>query len=804
VGEQKMQSNSVRSAYLIFSGLVMTLPTTALAAGGKSATGLEEVTVTARRREESAQETPIAVSVLSAEQLYTAGIKELRDLTSAVPGVNITVSGAGNNTVFSVRGRSRAVVGNAQPSVTAYVNEVPLPVWGASIPTYDVSSIQVLKGPQGTLFGRNSTTGAVLVSTAQPTHNLEGYLQATLGNYQFQQYEGAINLPLLQDKIALRVSGQTADRNGYTKNMSQPGHDFDNLNRQNYRLSLLIEPFDGLKNVTVYERNDQDEVGAGIVLNERTDGVIDAVPYYNGTYLGFLPSAPFVVLCNGNPMCDISAATARQNAAGPRKAWTSIKDAYYKGKQTAWSNTTTFDVGSVTLKNIFGYREVYFHNLLDVDGTDTPMIDADNLVDLKQTTEEFQASGKAFNDTLDYIAGYFYSDGAPNGANRLPLQLFAAPGAPINSTLPAPYNGAYGSGDYYHDTSNAFFGQLGYKLGGISDSLSAFSIDLGVRTTKDEQSVCSAGNLILGNIYPQSVAQPAITESDCKAGQGTQSKTDSQKTTYTFGINYQLASNVLVYGVTRTGYRTGGINTPKLAANFAQYQTYEPEEVTDYELGLKSDWTYADMAGRFNVAVFESKYDKIQAGIAVPPNIDGDNNSSNDSANSTLMLNAGKATVKGIEAEATLIPFDHLELSVSGAYLDNQIDSISSAFPVSEEAIKSFVFLASPRYSYNLGTTYTLPLADLGDVRFGAKYFRISDVQYGSVLSSGYERTDLRADWLNIAQSGIDVGAFINNVFDKAAIVAPGSSSAGLGTNSGIYNEPRMYGVQARYHFGNK
>jgi iron complex outermembrane receptor protein len=800
-----MQLNTRRNLYLAVSSAILALPATTMAAAPeKPSAKLDEVTVTARRREESAQETPVALSVLNAEQLYAAGIKEIRDLTAAVPGVNMTVSGGGNNTVFSIRGRSRSVIGSAQPSVATYVNEVPLSVWGASIPTYDVASIQVLKGPQGTLFGRNTTTGAVLLSTTQPTHTFEGYLQATLGNYKLQQYEGAINIPLLQDKIALRVAGQTADRDGYTKNLSQPGRDFDNLNRQNYRLSLLLEPFDGLKNVTVYERNDQDEVGVGVVLNKHYGGAVDTVPYYNGSFLGFLPTAPFVIPCNGNPMCDISVATARQENAGPRKVWTDLKDPYYKGKQTAWSNTTTLDIGPVTLKNIFGYREVYFHNLSDIDGTDMPMINAENLVNVKQTTEEFQASGKAFNDDLNYIAGYFYADGAPDGDNRLPIQLFAAPGTPFTSTLGAPYNGAFGAGDYYHDTSNAFFAQIGYKLGGLSESLSKFSVDVGVRHTKDEQSVCSAGNLIAGNIFPQSAAQDPITETQCKGGQGTQSKTESSKTTYTFGINYQAADNLLIYGVTRTGYRAGGINTPKFAANFAQFQNYEPEEVQDFELGLKSDWRYADMTGRFNIAVFKSKFDKIQAGIAVSPNLDGDNNPSNDPANSNVFINGGKATVNGVEAEAAVIPMDNLELSISGAYLDNKIDSISSALPVTEEAIKSFVFLASPRYSYNLAATYTLPLAELGDIRFSAKYFRISDVQYGTVTGPAYERSDLRVDWLDIAQSGVDVGAFVNNVFDKEAIVAPASSSTGLGTNSALYNEPRMFGVQARYKFGNK
>ena len=800
-----MPSKTAHNAYLILGGFALALPAAVATAAEKSATGLEEITVTARRREESAQATPVSLTAFSAEELRAAGIKEIRDLTAAVPGVNMTSSGGTNNTVFSIRGRSRAVVGNAQPSVATYVDEVPLSVWGASVPTYDISSVQVLKGPQGTLFGRNTTTGAVLVTSAAPTHDFDGYLQATLGNYQWQQYEGAVNLPLWQDKVALRVSGQTANRDGYTKNMSFPGHDFDNLNRDSYRISLLLEPLDGFRNVTVFERNLNNEVGAGLVFYQyMPGGAIDGVPYYNGTVLTY---APGPIPCNGSPACDIQAAAARQDAAGPRKAWTDLY-AFYRGDLKSWSNTTTLDLGPVTLKNIFGYREVYFHNLSDIDATEMSQINADNLVDNQQTTNEFQISGKALNDDFNYIAGYFYSRATPDGPQRLELQQFAVSGTPLDSPAAAPFNGAYGSGAYYRDTSNAYFAQVDYKLGNLSPMLSALSIDLGARHTRDAEQVCNAAFQFIGD--------PAVTEGQCKAladvsPLDSRASAEFSKTTYTFGLNYQATDDMLIYAVTRTGYRAGGINTPVLGGTLAAFQNYEPETVQDYELGLKSDWNLGGMSERFNVAVYQSKFDKVQAGISVPPTNagnpagpDGDSNPLDDPANNTFYANAGKATVKGIETEVAIIPIDELELSASGAYLQRDLDSLTPGLPVSEAAVKSFVFLASPRYSYTLGATYTLPLAELGDIRFNGKFFRISDIQYGTVDAPAYNRTDLRADWLNIAHSNLDIGAFITNLFDKAAIVAPSSSSEGLGANSVIYNEPRMYGVQLRYQFGKK
>jgi len=790
------------------------------AAPAKPGAKLEEVTVTARRREESAQETPVALSVLNAEQLYTAGIKEIRDLTASVPGVNMTSSGATINTVFSIRGRSRSVVGNMQPSVATYVNEVPLSIWGASIPTYDISSIQVLKGPQGTLFGRNTTTGAVLVTTTQPTHSFGGYIQGTLGKYHWQQYEGALNVPILQDKIALRVSGQLTDRDGYTKNMSG-GKDFDDMNRDNYRVSLLLEPIESLKNTTVYERNKVDEVGAGLVFYKYSPpGAVDSVPYYNGTLrtiTGAVPGPTFPgnpndliptgPACNGDPACDISAAAARQRAAGPRKAWTDV-DPFIEGDLESWSNTTTFDLGAVTLKNIFGYREVYFHNISDIDGLEMSQINADSLVDNKQLTEEFQVAGTALDDKLQYIAGYFYSKAEANGPQRLAIQQFAVSGTPMDSPAAAPFNGAYGSGDYYTDTSHAVFAQVSYDFSAL---ISGLSLDLGMRRTKDEQEVCDVAFEFFGN--------PPLSESECNAAVGTNptvsfNKTDFSKTTYSIGLNYKITDDILVYGIHRTGYRAGGINTPRLGGSLTSFQNYEPEEVQDFELGVKSDWLLGDMPARLNAAIYQSKFDEVQAGIAVAstvqgsnppdPGPDGDFNPVNDPANNSFYANAGEATVTGIEIETALRPLDELELLLAGTYLDKQLDKVASGLPVSEASVNSVAFIAAPRFSYSLSAAYTLPLDGLGDLRFNAKYFRTSDIQYGTVDAPAWERTDLRVDLLNIAESGLDIGAFVTNVFDKDAVIAPSSSSEGLGVNSAIYNEPRMIGVQARYQFGNK
>ena len=763
---------------------------------------IEEVFVTARRREEKAQDAPLSVSVLDANALERLGVNEISDVTQSVPGINLTASGGSFNTIFNIRGMSRGVFGNVQPAAAAYLNEVPLSTWGTSIPTYDMSSVQVLKGPQGTLFGRNTTAGALLVTTQKPTEKLGGYLSGTYGSYNWRQLEGAVNVPMLDNRLIARVAGQLLKRDGYTDNMVKTNRDFDDRDRQNLRVSLLATPIEGLSNLAVYEVNTIDEVGSGVVFSQYTPGgAVDGVPYYNGTIL-ITQNGP--VPCNGDPRCDITAVAARQDAAGERKAWSSA-DPFLDGLLTSFINTTSYALGPVTLKNIFGYRAVNFDSRNDIDGTDLPIIDAQTIVHMKQYTEEFQVSGEALDNTLSYIGGVFYSNSKPAGNNRLALQLFAHSGTPMTSQSAPPFNGAFGNGDYFYDKSKAVFAQASYKLSGINEDLAAFTVDAGVRYTKDKSRVCDAPS--------QSAANKPISSGDCSSAPGgTTTTADFDKTTYTLGLNYKLNEQTLIYGVTRTGYRAGGLNTPVLGGTLTPLQTYDPETVQDVELGLKGDWKLGHMPTRFNLALYQSKYKDLLATVstAASPDPDGDGNPANNPNGTTLNVNAGEATVEGAEVELSIIPVERVEVALGASWLDRKIDKLTLQLPptlpasaVSKEGVEGFAFLGAPDYSYTATLSYNLPLSsELGGMRASAKYFRISDVEYGGVKADAYDTLDLRFDWLSVMQSSFDAALFVSNVTDETGIIGPGSSSEGTGFSSAIYTEPRMVGAQIRYSFG--
>jgi len=797
-----MRLFSQRPYLLLVAGLACASSQSVLAASSTASAdtpaemdSLEEIVVTARRKEESAQTTPISLSAFTAEAMRDQGITDISSLTAAVPGVNMTNSGGANNTVFSIRGLSRGVVGNVQPAATAYVNDVPLDIWGANIPTFDMAQVQVLKGPQGTLFGRNSITGAVLANTAKPTYNLEGSMDVTLGNYRWNKYDAVLNVPVLQDMLAVRVAAQLDRRDGYTKNLSFPGLDLDDKNARNVRVSVLFEPIEGLSNLTVFERDKADTNGTGIVPDRSTG-----------------PGAPDLLCALGPPeyapYCNIT----RYVTSNKREETTDMYP-YQRVDLKSVTNSTSYALGPVTLKNIFGYRTVYSENTADTDGTDLGLIGAHLIHHSKQITEEFQVSGSALDDNLTYIAGLFYLDVKPGGDNRLTIAFAQQPGVPYDAPPsfgvvgPVTYftGGGFGSGDYFHDSSRAVYGQTTYKFGGISPALAPLSIDVGARYTKDKESVCTAAF--------QAEAAPPLSENECVASvASSKSSAEFHKTTYNVGLNYQATDKVLIYGVYRTGYRGGGINTPEFGGTLVPLQNFKPDTVKDIELGLKSDWNIAGVQARFNLAVFQDKYKDLQTGILTggAGNPDGDGNPANDPSNNTFYANAADATVKGIETDLTLVPVRNLELSFGGAWLRKTIDTVNVVLPSTlvgttptKEGIASLAFFASPNYSVNGGARYTLPLADtIGKVSASVRYFRISKVDYGSVHAPVGDKLDLRLDWRYVMASNVDLGLFVTNAQNRTYPITSASSNEGLSINSAIYNEPRMYGVQMRYSFG--
>ena len=741
----------------------------------------ETIVVTARRVAEDIQKVPVAVTALGSEQLRAAGITKVTEIAAVVPGLNLFFNGNASNTIYSIRGMARGSLGFQQPAVTTYVNDVPTTTYGAGMPTYDLANIQVLKGPQGTLFGRNSEAGAILTNTRQPSYDANGYAAILLGDYSWTKTEGAVNIPLIDNKLAIRVAGVFNRRDGYTKNLSFPGNDFANIHNQSFRASVLVEPIDNLKNVFVYEKYDASSNGVGTRLLS-----------YDPTSLG-LGSAP-------DPF-GIQAAFNAQQAAGPRTT-TAPYLMPTIDKRTRITNTTTLDLGGITVKNVFGYSKEFGSTWVNQVGYDFPLISGHQFISYKQITDELQFSGKALDDNLTYIFGGFYLDYHPDGRSYV---LVAPPGTFDLETTP------FGASNYYRDKNKSAYGQINYKLGGLSSALEGVSIDAGVRYSKDDHSLCSIGG---------QTPLTAVSESTCLATPANRVSASDDFWSYTFGLNYQVTNDLLLYATTRRGYRAGGINAPILGGSFVPYQSFKPEKVNDYELGIKSHFELGSVPVTFNAAIFQADYSNLQFAVSttgpdvfVPGQADGDGNPSNNPV-ALFYANVGEGRVKGLEAALTIEPLDGLRMSGGLSILDKKVTKDSfvapanwAAFPFLIPGVPSFeatVFYGSPDLSYNGSIDYTLPTpSDWGEMIARVQVNGSGKVQYDGITVPAKALLNLRFDWNSVMGSDIDLSAFVTNVTDKLFVATPALSAPGsFAFTSGTYNEPRMFGFEARWHFG--
>ena len=765
-----------------------------------------EIVVTARRTAENIQRVPVSVTALGSEQLRAAGIIKMSDIATVVPGVNLFFNGSESNTIYSIRGMARGSLGFQQPAVTTYVNDVPTTIYGAALPTYDLANVQVLKGPQGTLFGRNSEAGAILATTRAPTYDANGYADMLVGSHDWMKAEAALNVPIIADKLAVRVAGNIDRREGYQKNLTFRDADMGNINNTSYRVSILAQPVDGIKNLFVYQN-----------YSSKTNGISPTLLSYDPTAPG-LPNS-----FAGTPFAFVIPLTiqalADQQANGPRTAQVPFR-LFQTDKRQTLSNTTTIDIGSVTIKNIFGYNKDYVSSYVNQGGYSFPLIPGYLYNHYRQITEELNASGKAFNDALTYIFGGFYLDYRPDGKA---YELVAPPGT-YDFTVPslagftpgpnpAPIYAPLGSGNYYREKSKSLYGQVNLAFGKFAPALEGLSVDAGLRYSKDDHNLCSIGGQL-----PQSAA----SEDTCLANPANQASSSNDFWSYTFGLNYQVSNQLLLYGVTRRGYRAGGLNAPILGGTLAAAgaQSYRPETVRDVELGLKSQFEVGNAPVTFNLAVFQADYNDLQYAVntngidqvlASSGGVDGDGNPGNNPT-ALYYANVGKGRVKGVEAALTVRPVSALQLSGGLSLLDFKVTSndynAPSNFPAFlTPGIKNFeatVFYGAPKFAYYGSVGYTLPLpAEAGHMVLRAKVNGSGTIRYEGLTVPPKAVLDLRLDWDSVMGSDVDLSVFSTNVTNKLFISSPNLSTPGaFAFQSGTYNEPRMIGVEGRWHFG--
>jgi iron complex outermembrane receptor protein len=787
---KKMLTCGAAAAALVGGPALAQPATTSATTADERSSRIEEVVVTARRREENLQSVPVAVSVTTGAEIEARNIVKVEDLQRTTAGMTVVSATRGGSTpAYAIRGqRTYDTSSSSDPAITLYFDEYGVTrTTGSNQLLFDLASVQVLKGPQGTLFGRNNTGGAILVTPNTPQFEAGGYVKGTLGSYDLRDIEGVVNVPL-GHMAALRLSGKYTARDGYLRNVLSD-EKLDDIDSIGLRGALLIRPNDSIESTTtaLYYKNDSNGTAAKLVAIQPARSPAPAV---------------YTPLLN--------AELAATNALGRYQFRSSIRD--FKSVDEVWGvqNKTTIELGeNLTIKNIIGNRDISTKASIDTDGSGLVLIDYFVDVKTKQFSEELQVQSNL--GPLELVSGLFYFKETSTDKNeQFQFTDLIPPGRPL----------AAGLQDYeVSATSYAAFAHVNYDASSLLEGL---SLSAGLRYTHDKRKVTPRTRTPIYNAATNSYAYQCVLTGVVHATSdrnlcGAEGSASFNEPTWNASINYQLDGDTLVYVAHRHGYKAGGINSR--ATPTTGFRPYDPEKVNDIELGLKKDFQVGDLSGRFNAAVYRTWLSQAQKTQVTTVTVAGTTFVSN------LVSNAARATVNGLEAELVLRPTDALTFNLGYSLIDAQysswFDSIVIGGVITPVDISDSRFAYIPKHQLNASVRYELPVSDdIGQIALlGTAYFQSAvydtDINsrncgpggaYLNCLNAdsrldGYGLIGLRAEWKKPFGAPIEVAAFVENLtktyyenFGFTAL-ANGFRSVGIGA-------PRTFGISVRAAFG--
>jgi iron complex outermembrane receptor protein len=803
--------------------------------GASQGDELSEIVVTARRIEERLQDVPISITVFNQAQLEDRNVTSIEDLATYTPSLSAPGTFGNDNATFAIRGFVQA--GNTTPSVGVFFADVAashsqgqLAGGNGAGPGafFDLANVQVLKGPQGTLFGRNTTGGDILLVPQKPTGEFGGYIEQSGGNYSMERTQAVLNAPL-NDQIRVRLAVDHQTRNGYLNNISGIGpSDFGDVDYTAVRGSVVVDITPNLENYTIASWSESNT---------------------NGDYpkaFGYVPAAAFLT----NLVANIPAQIAATNS----NFW-NVENGNQFAREVIqqWRviNTTTWNATDLlTIKNIASYsqfEELHNANIFGESGAAGVIPIAPGTTNYvvsvvaapgshntaEQTvTEEFQVHGHARGDRLTFQSGVYTELNMPlngfqsteatsllNCSNIFAFQCTDIAGRALG--IEGFLGGTSLSATQYHFRDLGVYSQADYK---ITDQL---TLTGGIRYTKDESSGLSqdlsvhypaANTPVYSCSFPPPLT-PAATSAAILSNPAlcdVRGEQDSHAPTWMVDLEYKPTDDVMLYAKESRGYREGNVDVSQYGLS-----SWKPEKVDTYEIGSKTTFD-GIVHGAFDVAAFYNDFSNQQLAI-------------NGVACTSISLpqcpfipvsasgigNAGKSRIEGVEVDSSITPFPSiaslqgLRFDVGYTYLDTKLLSITVPpvpvgftafnFPTNEGGPLPF----SPRNKYSLTANYKLPLdASIGSIALSATYtyqsseFNINTAPPGFQTLGSQENLNLNLNWNNIVGYPLDVSLFATNVTDKQYYLASAGTFQNFGYDVAYLNPPRMYGARLRYHFG--
>jgi iron complex outermembrane receptor protein len=741
-----------------------------------TAGGLEEVTVTARRFAESLQETPVAVSAFSDDALEARAITNLEEIGRYVPNMQFSPNGiaGGSSGQPFIRGVGQFdFMITTDPGVAIYLDGVYLArSLGNLLDLVDVERVEVLRGPQGTLYGKNTIGGAINVVTRRPGDETELFGEVRVGDFDRFDARASVSLPLVADRLAVRLAASTKNADGYGKRLLT-GDEMGDEGSNAYQAVVDWQPTDTLDVTLALDRTDVDQAFA-----------VSHVEEIN-------PAAPLQGLYNAL----VAPYDARYITTDP---YESNATGLNSNEQDIWgaSLTLTWQRGDLTLKSITGYRDQEQEFGTDPDGSPETIVDEDDSTDQDQFSEELQLSGTSFGDRLRWVGGLYYFEEDAAGLMDVTLLpgIFTAleglpgpfvplaPGVTCPPPPEVPLPCAGGAGNPLNTIfdltriitldqqtqSVAVYGQASYQL------TEPLSLTVGVRYTREDKDFSTS-------LYLPTSGQFLIPPTK---------RSDSwSDVSPRFGVEYRVNDDVLLYASASKGFKSGGFNGRGSNAN--EVNAYDPEELWSYEAGVKSEWW--DRRLRLNAAAFFNDYSDLQFTTqTVAP----------DGTQVVLVGNAAKAEIKGVEIELSAAPVEALNLSATVGYLDSKYTEIE---PSVQTITLDSELIGAPEWTASAAADFTIPLDDWAelvlrsDYTYRAKtYFDAANTE--SVAQHGYGLWNA-AVTLRSPSDRWALTAGVLNLADEEYRVTGVGVLDSLGFASAIYGRPREWFAQASVRF---
>ena len=704
------------------------------------------IIVTAQKRAQDSLDVGINVSVLGSEMLAERRLESVSELAGAAPNVTVKENVPGLLPVVTIRGIGlNDFSATNNPSAGVYVDEVPLSSLALmNFNFFDVDRLEVLKGPQGTLYGRNSTSGALNVFSARPDFSdFSGRVSASLGNYQAKDFEAALNIPL-GDTLALRASGKViAQDKGFWYN-ERTDENFGDRELLLGRLQLRARPSDTVDiNLKVEAQRGRSDLG-------------------QPAFFGALPAAG--ATCPGSPACTDFFGYRDTDNNPFRGAW-SI-DPFYNYDQINLTGRIEVDLGFATLTSVTSYIDFDRQWGIDTDATPLPQLDFYTDDEVKQFSQEIRLAGES--PIVDWLVGGFYT------RDHVLTSYDGRLDALFNTT-------SFTQSDQV-TKSAALFANGEWKIA------PTLSVVTGLRYTSEKRR--NTGSTIdLVSLAPGSALSGAPFGSPPVTLGSVDGRISDDNISYKLGVNWKPSPRLLIYASASKGIKSGGFFAG-VATSSAQLQPYRPETLYAYEAGIKG--RLADVGLSYSLSGFYYDYRDVQTFIR-------------DVAGALPVQRLGnidKAKVKGIDADLIFNPraLPGLTATLGLGLLDSKL----GAFASSGGAIASGNRLPdAPKLSVNTGLAYSFPLTGSVDARlavdgqYQSRTYRDA-LNDPIIASDGYWVWNARASVLR--EKGWDVSLFAKNLFDKR-YVTQGVNQLVLGFGYRVYGAPRTYGVSASFQF---